>query len=494
MKQENSKPWYRLRNVCLAFMFAIFLFFGWAFLEVWEVYTARANPSIDFRTKQRELAEKYSQVSTEESDESWELFIAALELSNNIQNQTRINLVNLGFTPRSELDFGDIDFIYVCHSTNLDHEIDRERSCLEQMQEQGVMKAIAALVDKTPGLSPPEGKGPMINEFNTTDTAYARTLALALAAQMRIATTENNFNQCVSSFKQILTIANTCWHQPGLIDRLVGIAMLDFATRELRLELEENEFDESVCEELLEILNSVEIPPITLAIESEKLFIQDTMQWTFTDDGNNNGYMIATEDIGILEPNNENRSLIEALASRFYFADRMTVDSMLDEFIHTVTSLTSMSLIDRRANEELDQLYELIESNNRVRFLAILLPAFNRFLDQHSINQLQTQGTRLMLAIELYQARHGKLPNSLDDLVPNILEKLPVDPIHGGSFKYKLLENDPRGREFLLYSTGLDQKDNGGDFSRDDSYEAVSYHPSGYDFLINQRRPGLEDF
>ena len=50
------------------------------------------------------------------------------------------------------------------------------------------------------------------------------------------------------------------------------------------------------------------------------------------------------------------------------------------------------------------------------------------------------------------------------DLVPQILVTVPSDPLHGGPFGYRLTPDDPHGRPYLLYSTGLDRNDDGGDF------------------------------
>ena len=105
---------------------------------------------------------------------------------------------------------------------------------------------------------------------------------------------------------------------------------------------------------------------------------------------------------------------------------------------------------------------------------------------------LLLEGTRVMIALEAYRARHGAYPARLQQLVTESLRKLPADPTHGGSFAYRLLDADPHGRGYLLYSTGLDQTDDGGTLSTGaDGPRTALRDPSatGIDYVINQPRP-----
>ena len=65
----------------------------------------------------------------------------------------------------------------------------------------------------------------------------------------------------------------------------------------------------------------------------------------------------------------------------------------------------------------------------------------------------------ILFAIRLFQAdRHGAFPRSLNELTPLYLKALPPDPMRadGGTFGYQPDANPP-----VLYSVGLDGKDNG---------------------------------
>jgi hypothetical protein len=92
--------------------------------------------------------------------------------------------------------------------------------------------------------------------------------------------------------------------------------------------------------------------------------------------------------------------------------------------------------------------------------------------------QTQLQGSILRLALMLYQCDHGRLPDSLDALVPDYLKTLPADPYTGEPFHYRVSTGErllmfPRLDESKAYrgvppgtavvwSVGPDLKDGGG--------------------------------
>ncbi|MCX8065745.1 MAG: hypothetical protein N3G21_11340, partial [Candidatus Hydrogenedentes bacterium] len=90
---------------------------------------------------------------------------------------------------------------------------------------------------------------------------------------------------------------------------------------------------------------------------------------------------------------------------------------------------------------------------------------------------------KLTLAIEKYRIRFGKLPDTLDELVPEFLDTLPCDPWNEGlDFTYRKLE--PLG--FVVYSFGRDFRDDGG-FSHSQLHESsriVSDKKYTYDFNL----------
>ena len=96
-------------------------------------------------------------------------------------------------------------------------------------------------------------------------------------------------------------------------------------------------------------------------------------------------------------------------------------------------------------------------------YVRLLLPALDSCDNAIQREAAQQQTLMLSLASQLYHRQHGDWPTKLDDLVPDILPKLPADPF-GKSGETLLLKRD--GDELIIYSVGTNQLDDGGQFGR----------------------------
>ena len=73
--------------------------------------------------------------------------------------------------------------------------------------------------------------------------------------------------------------------------------------------------------------------------------------------------------------------------------------------------------------------------------------------------ETERQMTLAAIALKRFQLRHGKLPPSLEAMVPELLPAVPYDYMSAKPLIYRL---KPDGG-YVLYSVGLDGKDDGGD-------------------------------
>lgn len=89
----------------------------------------------------------------------------------------------------------------------------------------------------------------------------------------------------------------------------------------------------------------------------------------------------------------------------------------------------------------------------------LLLPSFSRFAQLNYYFKAERCMAAIALAIRLFEAEHGELPDSLNELVPVYLDSIPNDPFHVAAYpiKYDLSEKSPR-----LYSLGRNLIDDGG--------------------------------
>ncbi len=106
------------------------------------------------------------------------------------------------------------------------------------------------------------------------------------------------------------------------------------------------------------------------------------------------------------------------------------------------------------------------------RLFAQVLPLRNAGI--HS--QWRVDSARLAAALGLYQLQHEKTAQKLEELVPNYLPKLPVDPYTGQAFRYRISQGEEievmrpgwqekvkvQAGQGILWSTGPDRVDHGG--------------------------------
>lgn len=86
------------------------------------------------------------------------------------------------------------------------------------------------------------------------------------------------------------------------------------------------------------------------------------------------------------------------------------------------------------------------------------MPAILGVVKRIAATQTLLQSLATACAVERYRMAHGRLPETLEDLVPAFLPSVPTDPLTGKPLCYKPSETG----SFLIYGTGWDQTDNSG--------------------------------
>jgi len=90
--------------------------------------------------------------------------------------------------------------------------------------------------------------------------------------------------------------------------------------------------------------------------------------------------------------------------------------------------------------------------------LSPYLLAFSEsLLNSKAQYEASLQVTRIGLALKRFKMANGAYPDTLADLTPSFLDKLPKDPCSGNNLLYR-----KEGKGFLLYSVGSDLQDNRG--------------------------------
>lgn len=95
----------------------------------------------------------------------------------------------------------------------------------------------------------------------------------------------------------------------------------------------------------------------------------------------------------------------------------------------------------------------------RHRFFAgLLLPSVSRVLQKTAFTQTAADLAAVASALERFRLVNGAFPESLDLLAPQFIARLPRDVVNGRPLKYRRVARD----QYLLYSVGWNQQDDGG--------------------------------
>ena len=89
----------------------------------------------------------------------------------------------------------------------------------------------------------------------------------------------------------------------------------------------------------------------------------------------------------------------------------------------------------------------------------ILAPAYHRIHDLYLRLTSDRRGCKIIIALRRYKNKAGRWPEGMDDVKDLVPAEIFVDPINGGSFVYKLTDDN-----FTLYSKGKNNIDEGGEY------------------------------
>jgi len=92
---------------------------------------------------------------------------------------------------------------------------------------------------------------------------------------------------------------------------------------------------------------------------------------------------------------------------------------------------------------------------------AIAVPNYSRAVQTFAYNQTKANEAQIVCALERYRLAHGEYPKTLNELLPQFIDKLPHDIIGGQPLKYRRTADG----QFVLYSVGWNETDDGGQLS-----------------------------
>ena len=147
------------------------------------------------------------------------------------------------------------------------------------------------------------------------------------------------------------------------------------------------------------------------------------------------------------------------MPSAYFYQNELAVGRMYQQFVFPLVDLTNqtISFVSYRAGQkyfaEQTNHYSPYKIQSRLTYSSIC-----KSIKKFAFVQTSIDLARTACALERYHLAHGEYPAVLDTLAPQFIDHLPHDLINGQPLHYHRTDD---GR-FILYSVGLNEKDDGG--------------------------------
>ncbi|HEY5914453.1 MAG TPA: hypothetical protein VJA21_28015 [Verrucomicrobiae bacterium] len=102
-------------------------------------------------------------------------------------------------------------------------------------------------------------------------------------------------------------------------------------------------------------------------------------------------------------------------------------------------------------------------------FVGFLMPALSKAIQRTAFAQAAVDEAAVACALERHRLAHGAYPDSLEALAPQLIAQVPHDVITGQALKYRRAADG----QYVLYSVGWNEKDDGGVVAVNDSGKAM---------------------
>ncbi|MEQ8844063.1 MAG: hypothetical protein RIB58_04340 [Phycisphaerales bacterium] len=450
----QKKPWYRIRNIILAFVLLIVVMVGW---QVIFALTARPGAPRDVNPDLRRIVETYAPEGVEPG-QGQEIIAELKPVLDDIEKDLQER-----FDPD---DLVSMSFRRGDDGRPVLTEAGAER--LRLFDENGGPEIVERLTNE-PSLGMRHMDG-LLLEILLPELGATRRLARVLGSQMTVAATAGDFEAAAARLDDLLHLAELVSQQPVLISHLVGWAIVDLGLNELRTIMTEHDLTTAQCERFVAVMDRrLPLPSPVMAIEGERLVFQQIADVTHTDDGRGSGRFLLSElgnlemTMGASPPTLGGAARIVNMAHIVMPSKKETLD-LANEHYDGYAELFEMPRSKRDA--KVAELEAFIQQRDlRMRLLQVMLPALGRVADTYDGIQMRIDGTRVMLAIEARHAATGAYPDDLDALTPTYIDDLPNDPYSGQTFGYRRL-NAPDAATgatgYLLWSAGFDGESNDG--------------------------------
>jgi hypothetical protein len=153
--------------------------------------------------------------------------------------------------------------------------------------------------------------------------------------------------------------------------------------------------------------------------------------------------------------------------SAFFYRSELVIARMHQQWTLSLVDMEQRVVSPRKVSQSTAAGNKALQHGWPYNILArMVFPAISSSVKKYAREQSSIDLARTAIALERYRLAHGNYPESLDALAPQFMEKVPHDIIGGGPLHYRRTDDG----QFVLYSVGWNEKDDGGVVSLTKTY------------------------
>jgi hypothetical protein len=156
--------------------------------------------------------------------------------------------------------------------------------------------------------------------------------------------------------------------------------------------------------------------------------------------------------------------VVWAMPSGWFRFEQRNLASYLDDFIREGIGEGGDSIRPRQVDEAWRNVLKRFEPQavpqriwNHTLASGLLMPALGKAFTRFAAAQVATDQAVIACGLERYRLKNGAYPDKLEQLVPQVVDRLPADAVSGEPYRYALEDGG-----YKLWSVGWNAKDDGG--------------------------------
>ena len=284
----------------------------------------------------------------------------------------------------------------------------------------------------------------------------AQVLQLRALAELQDGQTDKSFED----IKLTLRLADSVRTEPFIITHLVRIAILQIALQPVWEGLAEHKWSDGQLAGLDAELTKINfLGDYEYSVRSERAAHVKVVDWI---EQQRSRFWVL---FNMLD-NDEQRSTMNSSGLRaevylmprgWYYQSEITLSAVQQQWVIPMVNDAQQIVSPEYAHKSAETVSALRPTAVNL-FARLLLPELGSYAMRAARGQTFANLARVALALERWRRAHGEYPESLEVLSPQFIAQVPHDVIGGASLKYRRTSDG----QFVLYSIGWNEKDDGG--------------------------------